>query len=377
VIPLFKVALAADALDRVAEVFRSGYLGHGPLVERFEHELADRLGNPYVATVNNATSGLHLAMRLVTDPGPAGDKAPEDRDEVLSTPLTFEATNWAIRANGLRIRWVDVDPATLNIDLADLERKLSPRTRAVSVVHWAGYPVDLDRLRGILDRAEAAYGYRPPVVEDCAHAWGATYRGKLVGNHGNTCVFSFQAIKHLTCGDGGLIVGADAETHRRARLLRWLGIDRAADRVRADYDVPEWGFNFHLNEIGAAIGLANLSLVDGLVARHRENAAVLDAELAGVPGLERTARSPDREPSFWMYPVKVDDRPAFTRKMADAGIAVSVMVRRNDAHSCARDFATPLPGMDSVQDRMVHLPVGWWLSEEDISYIVKAVTSGW
>ncbi|HEU5108989.1 MAG TPA: DegT/DnrJ/EryC1/StrS family aminotransferase, partial [Micromonosporaceae bacterium] len=180
-----------------------------------------------------------------------------------------------------------------------------------------------------------------------------------------------------TCGDGGLVVTSDERTHRRATLLRWLGIDRAADRVTGAYDVAEWGHNFHLNEIGAAIGAANIDLADDVVRRHRANAAVLDDELAGIPGLELTERLPDCEPSCWMFPVKVDDRPAFTRRMADAGIAASVIVRRNDAHSCVRGAAAPLPGMDALEHRMVHLPVGWWLSEEDLAHISKTVRSGW
>ena len=150
---------------------------------------------------------------------------------------------------------MDVDPATLNIDLDDLARKISPTTRAIVVVHWTGYPVDLHRLRAVLDDAEAVHGVRPMVVEDCAYAWGATYDGVPLGRHGNLSVFSFQAIKHLTCGSGGPMVLPDEELYRRARLLRWFGIDRDADRVRGDYDVPEWGYRFQMNEISGAIRL--------------------------------------------------------------------------------------------------------------------------
>ena len=110
---------------------------------------------------------------------------------MLATPLTFEAANFAVLANGLRLRWVDVDPGSFNIDLDDLPRKISPATVAISLVHWAGYPVDLDRLSQILDGAAAAHGYRPLVIEDCAHAWGTTLRGRRLGNHGNVGIFSF------------------------------------------------------------------------------------------------------------------------------------------------------------------------------------------
>ncbi|GAA3795799.1 LegC family aminotransferase [Sphaerisporangium flaviroseum] len=374
-IPLFKVAIAPDALDRVTEVIQSGQLGHGPVVGRFEDALRTHVGNPHLATLNNGTSGLHLALRLATGPPPASGSG--EPGEVLSTPLTFEATNWAILANGLRIRWVDVDPATLNVDLDDLAKKISPATRAVMVVHWAGHPVDLDRLSRILDEAEAAYGHRPAVIEDCAQAWGTTYRGRPLGNHGNICVYSFHATKHLACGTGGMIVLPAEELHARALALRFFGIDRGADRVNGAYDVPEWGYNFYLNEINAAIGLANLRTVADRVEEHRRNAAFYDAELAGVPGLEPTARVEGQESSFWLYPVKVEDRASFIRKMAAAGVTVSAVVRRNDTHTCLSPGDSALPGLDGVHERVVHIPVGWWLSEDDRAHIVDAIRSGW
>jgi dTDP-4-amino-4,6-dideoxygalactose transaminase len=353
VIPLFKVAMSGDAPARAAEVVGSGFVGQGARVEEFEQALACRIGNPLLATVNSATSGLHLALRLVAG-GPAdapSEQAPWEQAEVLTTPLTCTATNWPILANGLGIRWVDIDPATLNVDLDDLERKITPSTRAVVVVHWAGYPVDLDRLREIVSRAERRYGFRLPVIEDCAHAWGATYRGRLLGNHGNLAVFSFQAIKHLTCGDGGLLVLPEADLHRRARLLRWYGIDRTvSEKTRLADDIPEFGYKFHMNDISAAIG---------------------------VPGLELTERSPDRQSACWIYSIKVDNRDAFAKKMEAAGIMVSHVHERNDQYSCVQAYRAELPGLESVAGRMISIPVGWWLSEEDRAHIAAAIRSGW
>lgn len=368
-IPLFKVAVAPRALDRISEVLDSGQLENGPKVAEFEAAVGRRIGNPRVVAVNCGTSGLHLAINLVTGDDRSG--------EVLSTPLTFEGTNWPILANGLRIRWVDVDPATLTIDLDDLARKITPATRAIVVVHWLGYPVDLDRLNDVVADAAAVHGVRPPVIEDCAQAWGATYHGDRLGGHGNICVYSFGAIKALTCGSGGLIALPDDALHRRARLRRWFGIERRSDRYHGNYDIAEWGFRFPMSEINAAIGLANLGTADGLVAMNRENAAVYDKELTGIPGIELTERAADREPAFWAYPLKVDDRRSFMRKMADAGIMTSVISRRNDAHSCVADARTELPGLDAIYDRVVYIPVGWWLTEDDRRHIVDTIRSGW
>ncbi|MFF0772389.1 DegT/DnrJ/EryC1/StrS family aminotransferase [Nonomuraea wenchangensis] len=369
-IPLFKVAMSESAPAAVAEVVGSGQIGQGAKVAEFERALGERIGNPRVATVNSGTSGLHLALHMVAASG-------DDEGEVLSTPLTMEATNWAILANRLRIKWVDIDPATLNVDLDDLARKISPRTRAIVVVHFAGYPVDLVRLAKILDEAEATFGFRPVVIEDCAHSWGATYQGSRMGTHGNVAVFSFQAIKHLTTGDGGALVLPDDELHERATLLRWFGISRGADRLRNPPDVAEWGYKFHMTDINAAMGLANLDWSEEVVARHRANAAHYDRELAGVPGLELTERAPDRESSFWIYPIKVEDRAGFMKRMDEAQIMVSNVHERNDTHTCVRPYATLLPGLDSVAERVVCLPVGWWVTEEQRAHIVETVRRGW
>jgi dTDP-4-amino-4,6-dideoxygalactose transaminase len=369
-IPLFKVPMSAQAPDAVAKVLASGQVGQGTKVKQFEHELSARIGSPYVATVNSATAGLHLALHLVKGSEPGG--------EVLSTAMTMEATNWAIVANGLHIRWVDVDPATVNVDLDDLARKITPRTRAIMIVHFAGYPVDLTRLDEILDQAEATHGHRPVVIEDCAHAWGATYRGTPLGGHGNIAVFSFQAVKHLTCGDGGLLVLPNEELHRRAKLLRWFGIDReGTDRLRNPPDVPEWGFKFHMTDINAAIGLANLTHADDVLARHRANAAYYDSQLAAVPGLRLTERDPDRDSSFWIYPMKVDNRNAFVKRMDEAGVMVSQVHMRNDVHSCMREYQSLLPGVDHVDEQLICIPVGWWVSDEDREKIVGAIRAGW
>jgi dTDP-4-amino-4,6-dideoxygalactose transaminase len=370
-IPLFRVAMSPEAPARAAEVLGSGSIGQGAKVEEFERALAGRVGRDEVVTVNSATAGLHLALHMVAR------QDDDDDGEVLSTPLTMEATNWAILANRLRIKWVDVDPATLNVDLDDLARKISPKTRAIMIVHFAGYPVDLDRLRAIIDLAEARFGFRPPVIEDCAHAWGATYGGAPIGSHGNLCVFSFQAIKHLTCGDGGALVLPTEELRRRATRLRWFGIDRTADRLRNAPDVAEWGFKFHMNDINASIGLANLPWADDVLARHRANAAFYDRELVGIPGLELTERAADRRSSFWIYPMKVEDRDGFIKRMDEAGIMTSNVHERNDLHTAVRPYSALLPGLDRVAPRVVCVPVGWWVTEEQRTHIADTIRRGW
>lgn len=373
-IPLFQVPMSQSAPAAVAEVLGSGQIGQGAKVDAFEQALAGRIGNPRVATVNSATAGLHLALHLVTGGVARGD---DPDGEVLTTPLTMEATNWAILANQLRIRWVDIDPATLNVDLDDLARKISPKTRAIVVVHFAGYPVDLNRLTEILDQAESRFGFRPVVIEDAAHGWAATYQGSRLGTHGNVTVYSFQAIKHLTTGDGGLLVLPDEELHERAKLLRWFGVDRSVNRLRNPPDVTSFGFKFHMTDINAAIGLANLDWSEEVVARHRANAAYYDRELADVPGVRLTERAADREASYWIYPMIVDRREAFMKRMDDAGVMVSNVHERNDLHTVVRDYAALLPGLESVARNIVCIPVGWWVTEEQREHVVATIREGW
>lgn len=378
-IPLFKVGMSDDASAGVAKVLASGYVGQGPRVVEFEEALERRLGTPGVVTVNSATSGLHLALHmLATRASGASAASTAEPLEVLTTPLTCTATNWPILANGLRPRWVDVDPRTLNVDIEDVGRKVSPRTIAVVLVHWGGYPVEVEHLARVLDRAEQAHGTRPVVIEDCAHAWGSTLRDRPVGTHGNVAVFSFQAIKHLTCGDGGAVVCPDEAFAERARLLRWYGIDRTRSQsYRCEADIAEYGFKFHMNDINAVIGLANLETADRHVRRHRENAAFFDDALGGVPGLTLPERRAGLKSSFWLYTILVEDRHAFMARMAAAGIEVSPVHARNDRHSCVANLVRDLPGLDAVAEAIVCVPVGWWVDESDRAHIAEVIRAGW
>ena len=215
-IPLFKVFMADTAAEKVSKVLNSGFIGQGPVVDEFENTLANYFQHPYISTLNSATSCEHLAFHLIKKPK-SFTKADgygvrdnvwvgmNDGDEVLTTALTCTATNWPILANNFKIKWVDIDPKTLNMDMDDLERKITKNTKAIMIVHWGGYPNDLDRLREIQEKSMRLYGFKPAVIEDCAHSMGSKYKGKLIGTHGNICTFSLQAIKHITSVDGGLL----------------------------------------------------------------------------------------------------------------------------------------------------------------------------
>ena len=373
-IPLFKVSMAENVMDDLGPVLSSGYIGQGPKVDEFESLLQDFLGNPCCSVVNAGTSGLHLALHII--------KSDQDclscRCEVLTTPLTCTATNFPIRGNGLDIKWVDVDPTTCNMDLTDLRRKIGPQTLAIMVVHWGGYPCDLDELKSIQDECENLYGFRPPVIEDCAHAFGATYRGKLLGNHGNICMFSFQAIKHLTTGDGGLLVTPTYDLHRRVKLLRWYGLDREkSPDMRCEQNVKEWGFKFHMNDINAQIGISNFANIKDVLAQYRVNGDYYNSHLHGVPGVTPLENNPNRKSAFWIYTMRVHNRDGFIRKFRDAGIAASRVHDRNDKHECLKEYRTMLPGTDEICSDMVCIPCGWWVGEKEREHIIETIKKGW
>ncbi|NQT21889.1 MAG: aminotransferase class V-fold PLP-dependent enzyme, partial [Candidatus Omnitrophica bacterium] len=297
-IPLFKVFMNKDAVKSVGKVLLSGYIGQGQKVNEFENKLTKWLRAKHVLTVNSATSAEHLALHLLKSPSGiwGGLKA---SDEVLATPLTCTATNWPILANNLKIKWVDVNESNLNIDLEDLERKITPKTKVIMLVHWGGYPVDLDRLNAIREKAYSKHGFKPRVIEDCAHAFGATYKGKKIGNHGNMCTFSFQAIKHMNSVDGGILVVPSKELYRRGKLLRWYGIDREQNTkdFRCEEDIKEWGFKFHMNDVNAAVGIENLKYAGKIISKHRANAEFYNKHLEDIDGIRLHENKKDRQSS--------------------------------------------------------------------------------
>lgn len=290
------------------------------------------------------------------------------------------ATNSPIIHNNFKIKWVDIDPKTLNMDLDDLERKITPKTKAIIVVHWGGYPVNLERLRLIQEKAFRLYGFKPAIIEDCAHAMGSSYKNNLIGTHGNICTFSLQAIKHITSVDGGLLFVPHEELNKRARLLRWYGIDRddkAKLSVRCDGDIKETGFKFHMNDVNATIGICNFNHVDEIVSKHKKNGKYYDEKLKNINGLTLLDRHTDFESSFWIYSLLVERRGDFMRYMKECGISVSQVHERNDKHSAMKEFRTMLPNLDSVADNIISIPVGWWVNEEEREYIVNCIKKGW
>ena len=370
-IQLFKVHMAPTAAEEVAKVLNSGYIGQGPKVDQLEKDLQNFLDSDRIVTLNSGTSALHLALHLL--------KKPQTNQKTFEGAAFWEEKWPGILANGLKIKWVDIDPTTLNMDLDDLERKISPKTKAIILVHWGGYPNDLNRIKRIQEKAQQLYGFKPAVIEDGAHSFGSKYKGKYLGNHGNMVMYSLQAIKHITAIDGGILTLPHQDLYNRAKLLRWYGIDRNSNRkdFRCEADIEEWGFKFHMNDVCATVGIENLKHAGDIIKKHQSNAAYYDQHLKDVNGVTLLTRHNDMESAFWIYSLLVEDRDKFMKHMKDCNIVVSQVHERNDKHSCVREFKTSLPTLDKIIGKVVSIPVGWWITEEEREYIVNCIKKGW
>lgn len=381
-ISLFKVFMSNDVIEPVNKVLMSGFITQGPVVEEFEKRLSEYIGNQYILTLNSATSGLTLALRLLlnkTENWPGFDK---ENDFVLSPALTCFATNSAILANDCKIKWIDTDNTTANVSIDDIKRKLSYNTKVLYIVHWGGYPVDLDKLKELQEEHFIKYGYRFMIIEDCAHAFGSEYKDKKLGNHNNICVFSFQAIKHLTTGDGGMIILPNAELYERTKLLRWFGIDRDKRNYnrtdfRMENDIVESGYKFHMNDINATIGIYNLPHMDELLRKNRYNYQYLYNNFQNIDSISLFENNDNRKSACWLFTMRVKNKNKFIEHMKKNGIMTSQVHNRNDINSCVQEFKHELPNIDELEKDLICIPVGWWLEKEDLDYIIEKIKNGW
>ena len=367
-IPLFKVAMNKDIDNDLLSVIHSGFITQGKKVEEFEEKLKQFFNHPYILTLNSATSGLTIAHRILKDITGC--------QEVLSTPLTCFATNVPILANEMKIKWVDIDKETCNIDLDDLKQKITKETKILAFVHWAGNPIDYKKLNQIIDEKEREFGFRVQIVEDCAHGFYSFYDRSPIGTFGNISVFSLQAIKHLTTGDGGLIFLPNEEMYERAKLLRWYGIDRDKRNykqkdLRLENDVTDWGYKFHMNDINATIGISNMENILDNINKHKTNWNCFNnafRDLNNIKTLKYYGES-----SSWIYTLIVNDAEHFIQYMKERDIMASQVHKRNDLHSCVAEFKANLPHMDELENRYVCIPCGWWVHQEERNYIIKTI----
>lgn len=359
-IPMFKVYMSPNAAPAVQKVLDSGYIGQGPRVDEFEEKLSKFLGMNDLLTVSSGTAALDLALHL-TDAMPG--------DIVISTPQTCTATNGVIANRGLIIMWADVDPRSGRIDPRSVAQIIDglggDMVSAIMAVDWAGELCDYQALK--------SHGI--PVIEDAAHAFGADRLGSR--ERGDYCCWSFQAIKHLTTGDGGLL-SVPSKQVDRARLLRWYGLDRrSSSNFRCEQNIQEIGYKYHMNDIAASIGISNLEDMEVVIAKYVDNARYYN-EMITQDGGKVAKPTWSITSSWWLYTLLVSDRASFSLFMKKMGIDVSEVHARNDKHKAFQDASeprVPLDGLDSFSKHQVSIPVHWGLSEQDREIVAKAVNA--
>jgi perosamine synthetase len=312
-IPLARPWLDEREEELVLEVLRSGRLSLGPWIDRFEQEVAERVGAPYAAAVSSGTAGLHL-LCMIAGLGPG--------DEVITSPLSFVASANCFILQGATPVFADVDPVTLNLDPGTVEAAITERTRAIVAVDMFGFPCDLDPLRDIA----AHHGLT--VVQDSCESLGAEYKGAPLGSHGPSCSVAFYPNKQMATGEGGVVTTHSEEEWRLLRSLRNQG--RSYEEGAAWFNHVRLGLNYRWTDVQAAIGLAQLEKLDRILALRSQAAARYGELLAGVDGVEPPAPDDDvRRRSWFVYVVKLDaslDRDAVMNALRAEGIGTAEYV---------------------------------------------------
>ncbi|MCB2227342.1 MAG: DegT/DnrJ/EryC1/StrS family aminotransferase [Desulfarculaceae bacterium] len=351
-------------LDAIAEAMELAYFGHGVKVLEFEQALQNFLGDPayQVVCVSSGTAALQLALEAMgIGPG----------DEVLVPSLTFVASFQAIGATGATPVACDVRESDLLLDLEDAGRRITPRTKAVMPVLYAGNPGDLDAL--YVWAAER--GLR--VVEDAAHAFGSEYQGRKVGTTGEAACFSFDSLKNITCGEGGAVVCRDAEVARLVRLKRALGMERGgATGVpgASAYDVVTQGWRYHMSNLNAAMGLVQLAKADEFVARRREVAKRYDEALAGLEGLALLKMDYASVAPF-IYTIRVlhGRRAELAAHLRENGVETGVSYPAGHLHTQYRLDGQSLPVAEKLNQEILSLPMHCGLNDRHLDKITTLV----
>lgn len=361
-----------EEIDEVVEALRSGWLTSGPRTRQFEQEFRDYCGAPAALALNSCTAGLHIALRTLNI-GPG--------DEVITTPLTFAASVNVIEHVGATPVLVDVEPDTLNIDPQQIERAITPATKAIIAVHYAGHPVELDAIRSLAD------AHHLHLIEDAAHAVGAAFRGQLIGSGSNLTAFSFYATKNLTTGEGGMLTGAGALLDR-ARVLSLHGMNREAwSRYAAGgkwaYDIVEPGYKYNMTDIQSALGLQQLRRFARMQARREQIVRQYNAALSRWPAFQTPVTRPHVTNAWHLYVLRLRpqeltiDRGQFIEEMTARNIGTSVHFIPIHMHSYYRDKYgyTPdsFPVAHQAFQQMLSLPLSPSMSHQDVSDVIEAV----
>ena len=376
-LPFSRPSIGEDAIESVAESIRSGWVAMGPKVTQFEKAISEYVGSRYAISMNSATAGLHSSvMAMGIGPG----------DEVITTPMTFASTVNAVILAGARPVLVDIDRHSLNIDVNKIEQAVTPHTKAIIPVHFAGMPCDMDAIEEIAGR------HNLMIIEDAAHALGASYKGRKIGSdkgRGHVAVFSFHPTKNITTAEGGMVCTEDEDIAEYLSVFRQNGMSKGAwnrysSSGNTHYDVPMPGLKYQMSDIQAAIGLSQMKRLDSFNRRRREICAEYEKELSGCPGISfQRSAGYEHVHNRHIFPILVDtaalgiDRDGFMRQMKERNVGTAL--HYNAIHlfsgyagvlgSKRGDF----PEAEYVSDRILSIPLFPAMTDDDVAYCIEAI----
>jgi perosamine synthetase len=363
-ISVFSPHIPQSVIDVAVQNLKSKWINVGAETTLFEEAFAEKFNIKFAVALNSCTAALRLAY-AIAGVGPG--------DEVITPAFTMVATNTAILEQGAVPIFADVNYETANVDPSDIERRITKKTKAIVCVHSLGYPCDLKELRQI------AHDHNLKLIEDCAHAIGATYKGQPIGYGSDFACFSFAAVKHITTGDGGMLATNSEDFFESANRRSWFGMDRKKrDPMTGSYqhDIEEVGYKMRMNNFLAAMGREQLRYVDGILAERRKKAKIYCEELATAKGVTSMKYEADRESAYFLYPIHVERRQQFVEALHVKGIEVLIQSYRNDVYSIFGKHRRDLPNTDRIDKDFICLPIHEDLTYEDLQYIIEAVKDG-
>jgi dTDP-4-amino-4,6-dideoxygalactose transaminase len=360
-IDVFRPLIYEDSIEEAVRTLRSGWIGMGPKVRRFEERFSRYAGARYCAAVNTGTSALHLAIECLGLP--RGSR-------ILTSGISHIATVNAIHYSGHVPVFADVERTTGNISADSVEEMMGDGIKAILCTHIAGYPCDMDRLSRIANE------HSVPVVEDCSHAIGSTFKGKKVGS-GTLCCFSFSHPKAITGVEGGAVLTSDPAYAERIRALRNFGMADGLKFTEVSYDpqIGDIGYRYNWNDVMASIALGQMDHFESDNARRRQIAGRYLEELGGLDGVSVPGYAGDRTSSYFFLPLFFERRDGLAKKLAESGIGSKIYFRRYAMSSGSGDKS--LPAAEWYGSHELTLPINAHIGDADVGRVISVIKGGW
>ena len=360
-INFFSTTLNKTILKELNKLFKKGFISSGKKSNEFENKFSKKFGLKYATALNSGTSALHLSLLCANV---------KKNDEVILPAQTFVATGFAAKYCGAKLVFADIQKDTGNICPISIKKKITKKTKAIIVVHWGGYPCDMDEILNIAKEKNIK------VIEDAAHALGAKYKNKMIGNISDFTCFSFQAKKQLTTGDGGMLICKNFNDHKEAQRLKWFGIERRNNKQYQGerlYNIDLVGYKYHLNDIASIIGIENLKEITKKLNHLNFVANFYDKNLIKLKGITLLNKKNDRNSTNWLYTILVPKRKRFFNIMKKKNIPVSLVHRGIDRNKIFGGIDKKLINQRYFDNNHICLPIHERLSEKDLKKIVSVI----